>query len=103
MKKKLGLLAMVLGIGGVLGVASFSNEASAAGGACKRTTFKTELVKDACTKGGQKAAKAAMKSFLKEHKKKDPSLDCKTCHKKLSPDYPLKPDALKKFHELGGK
>jgi len=103
MKKKLGLLAMVLGIGGVIGVASFSNEAAAGGGDCHRTTFKTDLVKNACKKGGQKEAKAAMKHFLKEAKKKDATLDCKTCHKKLSPDYPLKPDALKKFHELGGK
>jgi len=103
MKKKLGLLAMVLGIGGVLGVVSMSNSASAAGTPCHRTTFKTELVKNACKKGGQHEAKKAMKHFLKEAKKKNPSLDCKTCHKKLSPDYPLKPTGLKEFHKLGGK
>ena len=72
MKKKLGLLAMVLGIGGVLGVASFSNEASAAGGACKRSTFKTDAGQERVQEGRSEAAKAAMKSFLKEAQEEGP-------------------------------
>jgi hypothetical protein len=30
----------------------------------RHTEFKTELVKQACTKGGQKEAKDAMKAFI---------------------------------------
>ena len=72
---------------------------------CHRTEFKTQLVHDACTgdKGSQAAAKAAMKQFLKENKSKKPGLDCTTCHAHLSPDYPLKDDAVKTFESLGGK
>ena len=100
--KKLALLGMVLGIGGVIG---FSSIASAGDAPCKRTTFKTELVKNACTGdgGSQAKAKAAMKQFLKDNKSKKPGLDCKTCHEKLAPDYPLKADALDTFKSLGGK
>jgi hypothetical protein len=69
-----------------------------AGAACHRTEFKTELIKQACATGGQDAAKAAMKKFVKEKKIKT----CNTCHARLAPDYPLKPDALQRFHNLGG-
>jgi hypothetical protein len=100
--KKLGLCTMVLGISGLM---AFSGVAFAKDGDCKRTSFKTELVRDACTKdgGGQKAAKDAMKAFLKAHKKDQAGLDCTSCHSKLAPDYPLKDDALKTFEKLGGK
>jgi hypothetical protein len=99
--KKLGFLAMVLGIVGIVGITTMT--AQAKDGDCHRTEFKTELVRDACTKGGQKAAKDAMKAFLKEHKKDKADLDCKSCHEKLAPDYPLKADGLKTFESLGGK
>lgn len=66
---------------------------------CKRTTFKTELVKNACQRGGQPAAKDAMKAFIKEKKIKD----CNQCHAKLAPDYALKADGLDQFRKLGGK
>jgi hypothetical protein len=102
--KKLALLGMVLGIGGVIGLSSLAS-ADDKGAPCKRTTFKTELVKNACTGdgGSQAKAKAAMKQFLKDNKSKKPGLDCNTCHSKLAPDYPLKPDALDTFKSLGGK
>jgi hypothetical protein len=101
--KKLGLLAMVLGIAGVVGISALS--ANAKDAPCHRTVFKTELIKNACSgdKGSQKAAKDAMKQFLKDNKSKKPGLDCTTCHAKLAPEYPLKPDALDTFKSLGGK
>jgi hypothetical protein len=106
--KKLALLAMVLGIGGIVGVTTLT--ASAADDPpCHRTEFKTQLVHDACigadgkTASSQKRAKAAMQQFLKDNKSKKPGLDCTTCHKKLAPEYPLKDDALKTFQDLGGK
>ena len=66
---------------------------------CVTTDFKTEMVREACTKGGQKAAKDAMKAFMKEKAIKS----CNDCHAKLAPDYPLKPDGLEQFGRAGGK
>lgn len=66
---------------------------------CRRTEFKTEMVKAACTNGGQAAAKEAMKAFNKDKKIKS----CNQCHSKLAPGYELKDDALKQFQDLGGK
>ena len=108
--KKLALLAMVLGIGGVIGISSFAS-ADDKPAPCHRTEFKTQLIHDACLgadgKGGsQKAAKDAMKQFLKDNKSKMAGLDCTTCHAKLAPEYPLKGDgseSLKTFEKLGGK
>lgn len=101
--KKLGLFAMVLGIFGVIGVSAMTSQA--ADPPCHRTAFKTQLVHDACTGdgGSQAKAKAAMKQFLKDNKSKKPGLDCTTCHAKLAPEYPLKPDGLDTFKSLGGK
>ena len=65
---------------------------------CQRQSFKTELIETACAKGGQIAAKDAMKQFAKDHQVK-----CNQCHAKLAPAYELKPDGLKQFHDLGGK
>jgi hypothetical protein len=74
---------------------------------CARKTFKTKVVEAACKKGGQKAAKDAMKAFVKDikkHKKADGdakfSLTCDKCHKALKGDYPLKTDGLKEFEAL---
>ncbi|MFN0248411.1 MAG: hypothetical protein ACKV2T_16080 [Kofleriaceae bacterium] len=66
--------------------------------ACARKDFKTTLIKEACQKGGQTAAKDAMKAFMKKAKLKD----CKACHTKLAPGYELKPDGLDKFKKAGG-
>jgi NAD-dependent SIR2 family protein deacetylase len=101
---KLGLFASILSIAGVFTFATLTASADdapapAAAGACVHTDFKTELVKQACTKGGQKAAKDAMKAFMKEKKIKS----CNQCHSKLAPKYELKPDGLEQFQKIGGK
>ena len=66
---------------------------------CVRTDYKTDMVKTACEKGGQKAAKEAMQAFNKEKKIKS----CNQCHSKLAPKYELKADAVDQFKKLGGK
>ncbi len=77
----------------------FISPSPAAAQACVEKEFKTELTKEACAKGGQKAAKEAMMKFIKENKIKS----CNLCHAKLGPRYELKPDGLEQFHKLGGK
>ncbi len=67
--------------------------------ACVHTAFKTQLVQQACAKGGQPEAKAAMKAFMKDKKIKS----CNVCHSKLAPKYDLKPDGLDQFTKAGGK
>lgn len=74
-----------------------------AGAPCKRKKFETTLVADACKAGGQAKAKDAMKKWMKEAKKKHPTVGCATCHTKVAGDYPLKPDGMKLFKEMGGK
>ena len=100
---KLGFFAAITSIIGLLTFASFfaSSSASAedAPPACVHTEFKTELVKQACTKGGQKEAKEAMKKFAKDNNIKS----CNQCHAKLAPKYELKDDAFAQFQKLGGK
>ena len=96
---KLSVAVAILTVFITLGVASLSSPASADSDSCKRTEFKTELVKNACAKGGQKAAKDAMKQFNRDKKIKS----CNQCHTKLAPSYELKSDGLKQFQDLGGK
>jgi hypothetical protein len=96
---KLGLFATLTSIVSALVFATFSASAEPAASACLHTEFKTELVKQACEKGGQKEAKDAMKAFMKEKKIKS----CNQCHSKLAPKYELKADALDQFKKLGGK
>jgi len=96
---KLGFFATITAILGALTFATLSSPAEADGTACVHTEFKTELVKQACTKGGQKEAKDAMKAFMKEKKIKS----CNQCHAKLAPKYELKKDALDQFTKAGGK
>jgi hypothetical protein len=102
---KLGLFASIMSIVGVFTFATFSASADdapaapAAPAACARADFKTELVKQACAKGGQPEAKTAMKAFMKEKKIKS----CNQCHAKLAPKYELKPDAVEQFQKAGGK
>lgn len=62
---------------------------------CKRTNFKTGLVKNACKKG-LKAAIKAMKAFTKKAKAATgEKVNCKSCHSGLKKDgYPLKSDGL---------
>ena len=71
---------------------------------------KTAFLKAACKKGGQKAAKKAMKGWVKKVKKAKKAaagpdapkykLTCKACHTSLKGAYPLKADGLKQFKEL---
>src|SRR5512143_1505475 len=99
---KLGFFAAVTSIIAGLTFATLSSPANAddaAAGPCVRTEFKTELVKQACAKGGQKEAKEVMKKFAKDNKIKS----CNQCHSKLAPKYELKDDAFEQFQKLGGK
>lgn len=99
---KLGLFATLTAVVGALTFATLSAPAVAAdapAGACVHKEFKTELVKQACEKGGQKEAKEVMKAFMKEKKLKS----CNECHSKLAPKYELKADGHDKFTKLGGK
>ena len=95
---KLGIFASLTALIVSLGIATYSSDAQAVT-ACVTTTFKTELAKDACTKGGQPAAKDAMKKFMKDAKIKS----CNACHQKLAPKYELKKDAVEQFKKAGGK
>jgi hypothetical protein len=95
---KLGILASITTIVVSLGFATMSGQAQATT-ACVTKEFKTELIKSACTKGGQPGAKDAMKKFMKEAKLKS----CNACHSKLAPKYELKKDAFDQFKKLGGK
>lgn len=94
---KLGLFAFVASIAGALMFANMSTPQASA--PCVTKDFKTELVKVACAKGGQKEAKAVMKTWNKEKKIKS----CNQCHTKLAPKYELKADGLTQYQKLGGK
>lgn len=98
---KLGILASVFTILSAFAVAALPTSTASADTprACKTKDFKTELVKDACAKGGQPEAKAVMKKFMKSAKIKS----CKQCHSELSPNYSLKKDAVDRFQKAGGK
>jgi hypothetical protein len=101
---KLGIFASILTICAALGFATTRTTSAEAAGECKRTTFTTKMVKEACAAGGQKAAKDAMKAFLKTAKAKDPKISgCPTCHTKVGGDYPLKKDGLQLFKDAGGE
>lgn len=94
---KLGLFASVAAI---IGALTFANmNAPGAQVPCVAKEFKTELVKNACAKGGQKEAKDAMKAWNKDKKIKS----CNQCHEKLAPKYELKADGLAQYQKLGGK
>lgn len=95
---KLGLFGSLVVIVGALTFANMSRPA-AADSPCLIKAPKTEMVKQACAKGGQKAVKDAMKAFNKEKKIKS----CNQCHTKLAPSYELKKDAYEQFQKLGGK
>jgi hypothetical protein len=100
---RLGLIAVALGFAGTIAAVSLAPQEAVAAKACARTKFDTKLVADACKKGGQAEAKKEMKKFLKTAKKKEATIDCKSCHTKLAPKYELKDDALEHFKKLGGK
>ena len=75
---------------------------------CARTEFKTQMIKKACSEGGQKAAKKAWSKWVKAHKpqykeKYGKGLTCKTCHTKVGGSFPLNESGLKTYKEFGGK
>ena len=102
---KFGILASLATIVAALSLATITASAGDGSAAdskaapCQRKDYKTEMVKAACEKGGQPAAKDAMKAFNKEHK----IASCNKCHSKLAPTYELKADGLEQFTKLGGK
>jgi hypothetical protein len=100
---KFGVFASVAAIVASLGIATLTSSTASAGddkpAPCVHKDFKTELVKQACDKGGQPAAKDAMKAF----NKKNNINSCNKCHSKLAPSYELKADGLDQFKKLGGK
>jgi hypothetical protein len=96
---KLGIIASITTILVTLGIASMSAADAQAVTPCVTKDFKTELAKDACAKGGQPAAKDAMKKFMKSAKIKS----CNACHTKLAPKYELKKDGFEQFQKAGGK
>lgn len=96
---KLSILAFITTIIVTLGLAQLSSNDALATNPCVTKDFKTELARDACAKGGQPAAKDAMKKFMKQAKLKS----CNACHSKLAPNYELKADALEQFKKHGGK
>jgi hypothetical protein len=98
MSSKLGILASIAAIAGALAIATVTADAQGSS-PCVRKDFKTELVKQACTTGGQTAAKDAMKKWNKDHN----ITSCNKCHSKLAPSYELKADGLEQFQKLGGK
>jgi len=96
---KLGIFAFITTIIVSLGVATMTSSDAQAVTPCLTKEFKTELAKGACEKGGQPAAKDAMKKFMKDAKIKS----CNACHSKLAPKYELKKDAIDQFTKAGGK
>src|SRR6476660_9621699 len=96
---KFAIFASVATIVASLGIASLTAGDAQAVTSCVTKEFKTQLAKDACAKGGQPAAKDAMKKFMKDAKIKS----CNACHSKLAPKYELKKDGLDQFKKAGGK
>jgi hypothetical protein len=95
---KFGFIAALVTI---IGALTFANMSAPEAGdqPCVTKAPKTEMLKQACAKGGQKAAKEVMKAWNKEKKIKS----CNQCHTKLAPKYELKKDAYDQFSKLGGK
>jgi hypothetical protein len=98
---KIGVLASFSVLAGALSFAMITSTPRQvdAADSCQHKEFKTKMVSEACTKGGQKAAKDAMKTWMKEKKVKS----CNQCHTKLAPSYELKADGLDQFKKLGGQ
>jgi hypothetical protein len=100
---KLALASLLAAAVSTLALVTLAPSTVDAAAACKHKKLETTLVADACKAGGQKAAKDEMKKWMKVAKKQRKDLACATCHSKVGGDYPLKPDGLKLYKELGGK
>ena len=98
MNKKVKILGAIL-----LSLLFLAGTTSVSAKDCVTKDMKTSVGKKACAEGGQNAAKKAWKAWVKEAKKKDCGVkDCKSCHKKTSGNYDLKPDAEKTYKACGG-
>ena len=93
---KLGLFASIAAI--ITSLAIATSLPAGAAEPCTHKEFKTEMVKAACAKGGQPAAKEAMQAMNKEKH----ISSCTKCHDKLKPEYSLKEDGLKQFLDIKG-
>jgi hypothetical protein len=98
---KLGFFASIATIVVALGFATMRTSRADSDGPCLHKEFKTEIAAKACTgkDASQKAAKDAMKAFMKGAGIKS----CNACHTKLAPSYELKTDAYDQFKKAGGK
>ncbi|HSD86513.1 MAG TPA: hypothetical protein VLB44_03325 [Kofleriaceae bacterium] len=96
---KLAIFASITTIVASLGIVTLTSNEAQAVTACVTKEFKTVLAKEACAKGGQPAAKDAMKKFMKDAKIKS----CNQCHSKLAPKYELKKTGLDDFKKAGGE
>jgi hypothetical protein len=86
------------------GFARADDDDDGGAGPCVAKKFETKLTEEACKKGGQKEAKKAWKEWQKATNKAnaDAELGCKSCHSKLAPEFPLKPDAMATYKKYGG-
>ena len=99
---KFGIASLVAAALATLAFVTAMPSSVDAAAACKHAKLETKLVGDACKTGGQKAAKDAMKKWMKDAKKKKGDLACASCHTKVGGDYPLKPTGAKMYKDLGG-
>ncbi len=99
---KLCLAALTATLVATLTLVTLSPSAEAAA-PCKAKKIESKLLTEACKAGGQKAAKDAMKKWMKTAKKQDPKVTCQTCHSKLAGDYPKKKDAWDLYKKFGGE
>jgi hypothetical protein len=102
---KLGMFASVVAFVASIAFAVSSTPAES-GDPCrhKEGEFKTQMIKEACAKGGQSEAKDQMKAFMKTAKVDGKAIkSCNECHANLAPKYELKPDGLTEFGKAGGK
>jgi hypothetical protein len=100
---KLGFTSLIAAALATLTLVTLQPASVSAGAGCKRTKFETTQLAEACKSGGQKAAKDQMKKWMKGAKKQRADIACATCHSKVGGDYPLKPDGMKLYKDLGGK
>ena len=81
----------------VLGFVSWAGPVEAGDATPCARKSKVAKVSEWCEAGGQKAAKAGMKNFVKSAKAAGLKLTCLDCHVKLGKDYPVKDNAVSDF------
>lgn len=101
----LGVAALLVLVGAAVATASTN---APAGPPCLTKTFETEMVKTACTTGGQDEAKKQMTLFVSKNAEKGQKLTkkmftCNACHTTIDPHFDRKPAALELYRKLGGK